>query len=56
MDLQRQLAIAQRRFDRLVPIVDPPTLSLVVTKEGEPVPEIGPWDLHIVVEQKEAAH
>ena len=54
MSLERELDALRRRASKIVKHVDPPKLSMIITKDGDEKPEVGPYDLWVHVESKKS--
>ena len=52
MSLERELDALRRRASKIVKHVDPPKLSMIITKDGDEKPEVCPYDLWLYVESK----
>ena len=54
MSLERELDALRRRASKIVKHVDPPKLRMIITKDGDELPEVGPYDLWVHCESKKA--
>ena len=52
MGLERDIAAMRRRLNKIVPMVQPPTLSMTVISGDDPVPAPSPWNMTIYIESK----
>ena len=52
MGLERDIAAMRRRLNKIVPMVQPPKLSMTVISGDDPVPAPSPWNMTIYIEQK----
>ena len=52
MSLEREVDALRRRASKILKHVDPPKLSMIITKDGDEKPEVGPYDLWVHVVSK----
>ena len=52
MGLERDIAAMRRRLNKIVPMVQPPKLSMTVISGDDPVPAPSPWNMTIYIESK----
>ena len=52
MGLERDIAAMRRRLNKIVPMVQPPELSVTVISGNDPAPDPSPWNLTIYIESK----
>ena len=52
MGLERDIASMRRRLNKIVPMVQPPELSITVISGDDPVPAPSPWNMTIYIESK----
>ena len=53
MSTRRELEALRRRLNKIVPLIQPPELSMTVISGDDPVPDPSPWNLTLYIESKE---
>jgi hypothetical protein len=52
MSTRRELEALRRRLSKILPIVQPPELSMTVISGDDPMPDPSPWNLTLYIESK----
>ena len=55
MGIGREIDGLRRRLTKIQPLIDPPTLKMVMVRGEEPFPELDQWTLGIRIEDKNPA-